>query len=114
MTYSIPADLAWVLDQTDESLPVLYLMHVPDGGPLVLTETAALIWIFAVQGDDVVAELAEVVENPPADLAQMATDYLADLVARGLLVEAEAEPVGHAEPPAADPAATTRAPEKSA
>lgn len=88
MTYRVPPDLAWVLDETDDgSPPVLYLMDVPDGVPLVLTGTAALIWLFAVEREDVAAALAEVVADPPADLAQTTAAYLADLVNRGLLLQ---------------------------
>lgn len=87
MAYGIPSGLAWVADQVDENgAPALYLMHVPDGEPLVLTGIAAVIWLFAAQGDDVVAELAEVVGDPPPDLAETTAAYLDDLVSRGLLV----------------------------
>lgn len=90
MTHRVPSDLAWVLDETDDGAsPVLYLMHVPDGVPLVLTGTAALIWIFAIEGDDVAAALARIVEDPPADLAQTTAAYLTDLVGRGLLLGPE-------------------------
>lgn len=95
MTYRVPPDLAWVLDETDDGAPpALYLMHVPDGVPLVLTGTAALIWLFAVEGEDVAAALAEVVSDPPADLAQTTSDYLADLVDRGLLLVSPVEANG--------------------
>lgn len=90
MTYRVPSDLAWVLDETDDgTAAVLYLMHVPDGEPLVLTDTAALIWIFAAQGDDVPTALAGVVEHSPADLSRTTDAYLVDLVGRGLLVAEE-------------------------
>ena len=97
MTYRVPPDLAWVLDETDAKQPpspALHLMHVPDGVPLVLTGTAALIWLFAVEGEDVAAALAEVVSDPPADLAQTTSDYLADLVDRGLLLVSPVEANG--------------------
>ena len=92
MTYRIPPDLAWVLDETDDGVPpTLYLMKVPDGVPLMLTGTAALMWIFAVEGDAVAAALADVVANPPADLAETMGYYVADLVGRGLLLEVQDE-----------------------
>lgn len=84
--WAVPADLAWVLDEADQA-PTLYLMHVPDGEPLVLAGTGALIWLFAAQGDDVVESLREVITDPPSDLAETTHTYLTDLVSRGLLVE---------------------------
>lgn len=85
MSYWPPSDLAWVFDEAADE-PTLYLMHVPDGVPLVLTGTAALIWLFAVEGEDVVQALTEVIADPPPDLAETTYAYLDDLVARGLLV----------------------------
>ena len=85
MTWTVPPGLAWVLDEPAD-VPTLYLMHVPDGIPLVLTGTAALIWLFAAEGEDVVAALTEVIADPPPDLAETTYAYLDDLVADGLLV----------------------------
>lgn len=87
MSYSIPEDLAWIIEQNDPALPPeLYLMRVPDGIPLVLTGTAALIWLFAADGEDVPVALAEVIVDPPPDLVVTTHAYLDDLVERGLLV----------------------------
>lgn len=87
MSYGIPPGLAWVADHpVADVAPTLFLMHVPDGVPLVLTGTAALIWLFAAEGEDVVEALTEVIADPPPDLAETTYAYLDDLVARGLLV----------------------------
>lgn len=87
MRYCAPRGLAWVSHEAGEGAAIsLYLMHLPDGIPLVLTGTAALIWLLAIDGEDVPAALAEAVADPPPDLVETTNAYLEDLVVRGLLV----------------------------
>lgn len=88
MIYSVPRDIAWAIDENHGD-PVLYLMRVPDGTPLALTGTAGLIWLLAIEEDDVVGALNEVICDPPADLDQITRAYLDDLTSRGLLVREE-------------------------
>lgn len=95
MKYAVPNDVAWVTDEYDQDeIPAVYLMVLPDGEPLVLTGTAALIWILAAEGEDVAPALRAVITDPPPDLEETTTRYLADLVARHLLVAEDTSPVG--------------------
>ena len=61
-------------------------MQLPDGPPLVLHDSAALIWLVAAEGSsDVPTLVAEAVGRPVEEVAAEVDDYLRDLVDRGLL-----------------------------
>ncbi len=87
MTYHLPKRLGYVVVDDAQSDPVtVYLMDLPDGPPLVLRDSAALIWLVAAEGDsDVAGVLAEAVGRPVGEIVGEVDEYLADLVARGLL-----------------------------
>jgi hypothetical protein len=87
VTYRVPARLAYVVVDDAESDPVtVYLMDLPDGPPLALRDSAALIWLVAAEGSREVAELvAQGVGRPVEEIAGEVGKYLADLVSRGLL-----------------------------
>ncbi len=87
MTYTVPSRVAHVLgERGDTTGPELFLMRLPDGLPLRLGGTAALIWLVASEGsEDVVSDVAEVVGRLPGDVEQDVIGYLELLVRRGLL-----------------------------
>ena len=88
--YRVPDNVAWV-DGADFGLAEeLYLTVVPDGRTVMLKDSARLIWLVAADGgEDVVAEVADIVGRPPAEIEGDVQQFLADVRARGLLVERE-------------------------
>ena len=86
MIYVVPARVSWVLmENSDRSDPDLYLMRVPDGEPVLLSGTAALIWVLAAEGEDALGGLADMVDLSVDDIAEGTVAFLTVLVARGLL-----------------------------
>lgn len=87
--YRIPDDVAWIdgadLGAGDE----LYLTVVPDGQTVLLKDTARLIWLIAAEGGDVLAEVADLVGQPPAAIEADVQRFVADLTERGLLATGE-------------------------
>lgn len=84
--YRVPDNIAWVdgadFDMTEE----LYLTVVPEGRTVLLKDAARLIWLVAIEGgDDVVAEVAELVGRPVAEIEQEVRQFLESLTGRGLL-----------------------------
>ena len=90
MTHSVPARLGHVVLDTPSDSVTLFLMELPDGAPLVLRGSAALIWILAAEGSpDVPALVSEAVGRPVEEIGDEVRDYLADLVSRRLLQESD-------------------------
>lgn len=87
MTYQVPRRLAWNIPERGDDDPlVVYLMPLPDGPPLVLRGIAGLIWALAIDGEqDVPAAVAELLDQPLEEVRPVTLEFLADLVARGLL-----------------------------
>lgn len=88
MTYAVPARMAHVLVESEDqgAGPDLYLMRLPDGDPLRLDGTAALIWLAAAGGSpDVVTDVADAVGRPTNDIQVHVQDYLNLLMRDGLL-----------------------------
>ena len=87
MAHRVPERLAWVdaaeLGASDD----LCLTLLPTGQTVVLSGTARLIWLVAVDGGDVVAEVADLVGEAPEAIAPEVTRFLAELTDRGLLAE---------------------------
>ena len=90
MSYRPPGRLAHVHDEADG---VLYLAHLPDGAPLVLQGSAALIWL-AATGDprpdhpaDVVTRVAQETGLAVEELRDDVETFLRTLVEQGLLEE---------------------------
>lgn len=91
MSHGIPRRLGHVVIADGDGQPAeVFVMQLPDGPPLVLRGSAALIWILAAQGNsDVVGSLSEIVGRPAADIAPDVHTYLDELVARRLLEPSE-------------------------
>lgn len=89
MSYRIPHRLGWVvLPPRNGDALAAYLMPLPDGDPHALYDTAALIWSLAADGDaDVATSLADLLDTPVDEVRDHVEDYLAELVATGLLEE---------------------------
>lgn len=89
MTYRIPHRVGHVtLPPEDGRHVAVYLMPLPDGDPVALHHTAALIWTLAAEGEpDVAASLAELLAVPAETVRDEVERYLADLVFQGLLEE---------------------------
>lgn len=88
MRYRIPPRLAYVVEEGDAG-PEVFLMRLPDGVPVHLAGTSAVIWLLAAEGSDVVESLAELVAAPPPDLPRATAAFLDDLVGSGLLAVKE-------------------------
>lgn len=66
---------------------MVYLLQLPDGAPVVLRNTAALIWLLAAEGEGAVAGVAEAVDRAEEDLAGSVLSFLGDFRSRGFLEE---------------------------
>lgn len=87
--YVVPPRLAFVVPEEAPSAQV-FLMQMPDGSPLLLTDTAAAIWILAADGEiDVPGAVGEAIGLDRESVADDVENYLADLMGRGLLLTAE-------------------------
>ena len=84
--YRVPPRVAWC-DSTDAL--VVYVMQVPDGEPLVLHGTAALIYLVALETSDVVDTVAEIVGEAPEVISADVERSLDTFVRQGLLVVAD-------------------------
>ncbi|MDO5737280.1 MAG: PqqD family peptide modification chaperone, partial [Propionibacteriaceae bacterium] len=85
MGHTIPDDIAWVdvaeLVGTDE----LCLSRLPSGETVLLRGTARLIWLVAVEGNDVATVVADLVGEAPEEIAVHVGEFLKELTERGLL-----------------------------
>ena len=87
--YSVPERVAHV-ERDADGLPQVFLMRLPDGQPVALEGTAALIWTFAAEGeDDVAGAVAQAVGMPREEIADDVEAYLVRLVETGLLTCAD-------------------------
>jgi uncharacterized protein YbjT (DUF2867 family) len=79
--------VAW-LDLADRGQDAVYASALPDGPPLVLRETAALIFLVAARGgtlDEVVAGVAEESGHPVEAIRDDVAGFVEELVHLGLL-----------------------------
>ena len=87
-TFTRPPRVAFVVPDLDELQ--VFLMHLPDGPPFVLKGSAALIWLAAADAEpDVAAAVAAAVGLPRGEVVAEVEGYLAELVAKGLLLAGE-------------------------
>ncbi len=91
MTYRVPDTVAYAfgseLDPADQRV---FMVTLPDGHPVVLTGSAAIIWSAAASGVvDVVATVAGDFELEPAAIHADVEAFLVDAVTRGLLIVEE-------------------------
>lgn len=86
MTYACPPQLAYVAVEPrgGEELQV-YLLQLPDGAPRVLAGTSALIWLLAVEGEDVVNGIAAATGQRTAAVEDAVGAYVKQLLTQGLL-----------------------------
>ncbi len=93
MRYRVPPRLAYVVDDQVAESPVVYLMQLPDGAPLVLQGSGGLIWTLAADGEnDVPAAVAGFVGRPVDMITQDVAGFLGELVSCGLLAEFGEQP----------------------
>ena len=86
----VPDNIAWVDGADFGMAEELYFTVVPDGRTVLLKDTARLIWLVAADGtDDVVREVADLVDLPAEEVSGEITTFLEDLTARGLLTKLE-------------------------
>jgi hypothetical protein len=86
-TVGVPARVAW-LDTVEGDADVVYASTLPDGPPVVMGGTAALIFVVAADGgtlDEVVDRVAEAADLPPADVRPDVVQFVEHLVTLGLL-----------------------------
>ena len=85
--YRVPARVAHVvLDEALELPDTVFLMNLPEGLPLVLSGSAAWIWLVAADGEaDVAAVVAEIAGRARGDVVTDVERFLEELVGRGLL-----------------------------
>jgi hypothetical protein len=95
--FRVPARVAHVVTDDESVTPgAVYLMTLPDGPPVVLRDSAALIWMVAADGeDDVVTVVADLVELPPEEVSADVERFLDELVDLGVLEVAVGSDLAH-------------------
>ena len=86
-TYRVPRYVAHdvVEGLVDEDLAV-FVMHLPDGPPMVLRAMAGWLWLLAVDGErDLVEEVATATASDPEVIGPEIAAFLEALVRDGLL-----------------------------
>ena len=86
--FFVPPRVAFVVPEADTTQA--FLMALPDGPPFILTDTAAVIWVLAADGEsDVAGAVGDVVGVPREAIDTEVEQYLEDLVSKGLLSATE-------------------------
>ena len=89
MIYLRPPRVAFVSAEADQI--ELHLKALPDGEVYAMSGSAALIWLYAVDGySDVTARVAQAMGLDPKSIEQDVTDFLLRLVEMQLLHPVEA------------------------
>jgi hypothetical protein len=87
-TVTTGSRVAW-LDLADRGQDAVYASALPDGPPVVLTGTAALIFLVAARGgslDEVVAGVAEEAGQPVEEIRDDVVSFVDELVGLRLLI----------------------------
>ena len=83
--YRAPSNLVWA-DGAEMGLgDALYLTVVPEGRTVQLPAIARLIWLIAIEGADVLEELAALIGPLSAEATQQSEVFLSELEDAGLL-----------------------------
>lgn len=86
--YRVPERLAHVVGPrpSGDGDPTVFLVRLPDGLPVVLRGSAAMIWVLAADGEDDVATAVGALTGMARESVVDDVDrYLDDLVEHGLL-----------------------------
>jgi hypothetical protein len=90
-TYAAAADVASILgDEETDDVGVVYVARMPDGPPVVLRDSGALIWEVAVGGgtmDEIVSGVAARTGLPAEAIQADVREFVRELSRLGLLVE---------------------------
>lgn len=84
MSFAVPAHVAWCVDEEQDDLAV-YLMKLPHGDPVALKGVSALIWVAAVEGEDVVSVVAAATGEDRQRVEPECLQHLDDLAESGYL-----------------------------
>jgi len=92
MRFRVVPQVAWVPgDDVIGDDDNIYVMVVPDGNPLVLSASAALLWYAIVDGEDPVEHVAALTGLEPAHIADEASGFLKQLIDLGLIRPTQTE-----------------------
>lgn len=86
-TFGLAGAVAWLMRES-EGVETIYATALPDGPPLVLRETGALIFTAAAAGgslDAIVARVCEEVDADPDDIRSDVAAFVEQLVSLGLV-----------------------------
>jgi hypothetical protein len=90
-TYTAAADVASLLgDEETDDVGVVYVARLPDGPPVVLRDSGAMIWEVAVGGgtmDEIVSGVAARTGLPVQTIESDVREFVRELSRLGLLVE---------------------------
>ena len=94
MRYAIPRTIAYVTDnELEPEDDRVYLVVLPDGRPVILDGSAAIIWRSAADGvADVPADVADLSGQDVEEIRPQVEGFLAEAVAHGLLDVTREEP----------------------
>lgn len=84
-SYRVPDNISWVDGANFGLAEELYLTTVPEGTTVLLKDTARLIWLVAIEGGDVLAEVSALAGQPEAEIQRDVSEFLRDLRWRGLI-----------------------------
>lgn len=90
VSYTIPEDLAWVVDESAESRRIIFAL-MADLSAIVLDGSGALIWELAgeLPCSDIAIAVSEATGQPITEISGAVQVFLDDLVARKLLTSQE-------------------------
>ncbi len=87
MRYRVPSHVAWVCGEDIGAGAGVYVADVRDGVPLVLKDSAEMIWLVAAEGGDLPDDVAAPDDADRATVAEQVVSFAHHLVTIGLLEE---------------------------